>query len=57
MEENREELEMTPETQEQDTQPAYVPRPMWQVWAARVGLVVFLIILALYYGVMFFGGK
>ena len=57
MEENREELEMTPDTHKQETQSSYVPRPMWQVWAARVGLVVFLIILALYYGVMFFGGK
>ena len=27
----------------------YVPRPAWQVWAARIGLVVFLIFLALYY--------
>ena len=23
---------------------AYVPRPVWQVWAARVGLVLFIII-------------
>ncbi len=22
----------------------YVPRPMWQVWAARIGLVLFLLI-------------
>ena len=32
MEENRE--------QEQEE---YVPRPVWQVWAARVGLVLFLL--------------
>ena len=32
MEENRE--------QEQEE---YVPRPAWQVWAARVGLVLFLL--------------
>lgn len=24
-------------------QPGYVPRPMWQVWAARVGLVLFIL--------------
>jgi len=24
-------------------QEAYVPRPKWQVWAARVGLVLFLL--------------
>ena len=23
-------------------QEAYVPRPTWQVWAARIGLVVFI---------------
>lgn len=42
--------------QEEQTPPAYVPRPKWQVLAARVGLVVFVIILILYYGIMFFGG-
>ena len=25
-------------------QEGYVPRPMWQVWAARVGLVIFILI-------------
>ena len=29
------------ETQEQH-QEGYVPRPKWQVWAARIGLVVFI---------------
>ena len=24
----------------------YAPRPTWQVWAARVGLVIFLLIVA-----------
>lgn len=27
----------------------YAPRPLWQVWAARIGLAVFLIGLVLYY--------
>ena len=27
----------------------YEPRPTWQVWAARIALVVFLIGLVLYY--------
>ena len=26
----------------------YVPRPVWQVWAARVGLVIMLISIALW---------
>ena len=25
-------------------QEGYVPRPRWQVWAARVGLVIFILI-------------
>ena len=58
MEEIREESQQTPDTQPdaQPEQPAYVPRPTWQVWAARMGLVIFIIILILYYGVMFAGG-
>ena len=28
------------ETEEQET---YVPRPAWQVWGARVGLVLFIL--------------
>ena len=38
------------EEQEQEVQPErYVPRPRWQVCAARIALVVFLIGLVLYY--------
>ena len=36
MKENRETENIQPET-------GYVPRPAWQVWAARVGLVFFII--------------
>ena len=28
---------------------SYQPRPMWQVWLARIGLAVFLIFIAMYY--------
>lgn len=57
MEEKREELELTPEKEElQQEEKAYSPRPTWQVWAARIGLVIFLIILLVYYGIMFAGG-
>ncbi len=31
------------DTQEQE---GYVPRPAWQVWLARIGLVLFLLIVA-----------
>ena len=49
MEENR---DMTPETEEK----AYKPRPTWQVWAARIGLVVVIICIILYYLHIFKGG-
>ena len=44
MEENREnqEQELKPELQ-QPQEAGYVPRPTWQVWAARVGLVLFIL--------------
>ena len=29
--------------------PRYVPRPMWQVWAARVALIVFTVGMVIYY--------
>ena len=34
----------------------YKPRPRWQVWIARLGLVVFLIFVALFYFGLFGGG-
>ena len=32
-----------------EEKPKYRPRPAFQVWAARVGLVIMLIAIALYY--------
>lgn len=34
----------------------YVPRPRWQVWGARVALVVFILTLIAYYLNVFRGG-
>ena len=48
-EQRKEELQ---ETQ----QSGYIPRPSWQVWGARIGLAVFLILLVLYYLNVFRGG-
>lgn len=28
----------------EETQESYVPRPTWQVWGARIGLVLFLLL-------------
>ena len=39
----------------QDGEP-YQPRPLWQVWLARLGLLAFLIFVALFYFGLFGGG-
>ena len=33
-------METEPNNSQQPSQECYVPRPAWQVWAARVGLVL-----------------
>ena len=43
MEERNPNEEFVPEEKD-----VYVPRPAWQVWAARVGLVIMLISIALW---------
>ena len=40
----------------QQEQQGYVPRPRWQVWAARVALVLFILVLIAYYLNVFRGG-
>ena len=47
-----EELQQIPE----EPQKGYVPRPAWQVWAARIGLVIVIIAIILYYWNMVNGG-
>ena len=37
---------MENERKEELEQEGYVPRPAWQVWMARVGLVLFLLLIA-----------
>ena len=37
------------EVQQEVQQEGYVPRPWWQVWGARIALVVFIIGLIMYY--------
>ena len=29
--------------------PVYTPRPKWQVWGARITLVIFILVIVLYY--------
>ena len=40
---------MEEEIMEQEVQEEYVPRPRWQVWGARIALVVFILGLIMYY--------
>ena len=44
------------EMQEEIETTGYTPRPAWQVWAARIGLVIFVIFLVLYYMNILRGG-
>ena len=57
MDEQKENIpeEELPEIQEEE-QPVYIPRPMWQVWMARVCLVLFVALVILYYINMMRGG-
>ena len=33
----------------EEEKPAYIPRPAWQVWAARLGVVIMIVAVILYY--------
>ena len=48
MDENKEQNipEETPEMPEQEV---YHPRPAWQIWGARIALVIFILVLIMYY--------
>lgn len=48
-EQRKDEIQETPES-------GYTPRPAWQIWAARIGLAVFLAFLVMYYLNVFRGG-
>ena len=34
---------------QEEASEGYIPRPMWQVWAARIGLVLFILLVIMYY--------
>ena len=44
------------ELQQEQPQP-YTPRPAWQVWGARIALVLFILILIMYYVNILRGGQ
>ena len=37
------------QTENEVQQESYIPRPRWQVWAARLALVIFILGLIMYY--------
>jgi len=39
------------------TQEGYVPRPAWQVWGARVAVVLVVVLVAMYYITIACGGR
>ena len=47
---------MENEELEQQPKSSYTPRPAWQVWLARIGLVIMIISVALYYWHIASGG-
>ena len=47
---------MENEELEQQPQSGYAPRPWWQVWLARVAVVIMIISIALYYWHIASGG-
>lgn len=49
------EINERPENTENKGQ-GYIPRPAWQVWGARVGLVIMIVAVALYYWNIASGG-
>ncbi len=49
---NEEQQKNTPQEEN-----VYQPRPAWQVWLARVALVVFIALIIMYYANIFRGGR
>ena len=47
---------MEEKDQEPRKEEGYVPRPAWQVWGARIGLALFIGLVAMGYLIMFRGG-
>ena len=47
---------MENETPDISEKTGYSPRPAWQIWAARIALVLFLIVLFFYYRSLLNGG-
>ena len=52
----QEELQTPEEELQLPEKEGYVPRPAWQVWLARIALIIFILVLISYYLNLFWGG-
>ena len=55
--EQNEPLEQEMEQAMAEETPKYVPRPAWQVWLARISLVLFVLLILMYYLHIARGGR
>ena len=44
-----ENMEKQPVEAAAEEESSYIPRPAWQVWGARIALVLFILLIVLYY--------
>jgi len=54
--ENHEEKEDILPLDEETQKDTYIPRPRWQIWAARIGLVIMILAVISYYWQIANGG-
>jgi len=54
MDENQDQIPQ--EELQEEPKEGYTPRPAWQVWAARIALVIFIAYLIMYYANILRGG-
>ena len=45
------------ELRPEDFEEEYIPRPRWQVWGARVAVVLVVVLVAMYYITIACGGR
>lgn len=50
------EQENLEEFEQEQERPGYTPRPAWQVWVARIALVLFIALILMYYVNIMRGG-
>ncbi len=54
---DEERMDPVENTEDQEPKEVYKPRPAWQVWLARIGLVIMILGVLLYYYQIATGGR